>query len=78
MVYQIIGFILGIEPLSAHDDFWLYDTPINPVNEPSFMIFEKTDVKPEEFMKNVIKKIGRGHRCSVKLKKVLGKYFFEP
>ena len=68
---------MGLEPLSAHDDFWLYDSQINPVNEPAFMVFEKLDVKPELFMENVIKKIGRGHRCSVKLVKIFGKYFFE-
>ena len=66
-----------MEPLSANDDFWLYDSAINPVNVPSFIVFDKTDVDPEEFMQMIIKRIGRGHRCTVKLKKIFGKYFFE-
>lgn len=73
----MIGVIYGVEPLSANDDFWLYDSPINPANVPSFIVFDKTDMDPEEFIKMITKRIGRGHRCTVKLTKIFGKYYFE-
>lgn len=74
--YKFYGHIYGLEALGAIDDFWLYDSEINPVNVPSFIVFDKPDVKPEEFIQRFQKNL-RGHRCGVKLVKFWGKYFFE-
>jgi len=30
--YNIIGKLMGLQTLSPHDEFWLYDFPIMPVN----------------------------------------------
>jgi hypothetical protein len=67
----------GLEALSPIDDFWLYDSEINPINVPSFIVFDKPDVKPEEFVKRMQQRLGRDHRCGVKLVKCWGKYFFK-
>jgi len=77
LIYCLIGKIYGVEPLSANDDFWLYDSPINPINVPSFIVFDKIDGDPEEFINTILRRIGRGHRCTVKLTKIFGKYYFE-
>lgn len=37
--YQIVGKILGLEPTTMMDDFWLYDYPINPIAIPSIITF---------------------------------------
>ena len=76
-LYQIIGCIYGLEPLSASDDFYLYDHQINPINVPSFVVFPKSDRNPEEFLDSMLQKLGRDHRCSVKFVKIFGKYFFK-
>jgi hypothetical protein len=55
----------------------LYDSPINPVNVPSFIVFDKLSIDPQQFLDSVVRKLGRGHRCTVKLTKIFGKYFFE-
>ena len=72
----MIGIIYDIEPLSSKDDLRLYDSTINPINVPSFIIFEKVNIDPEEYYEILANKIGRGHRCTVKLTKVFGKFFF--
>ena len=41
--YRVIGCIYGIEPLSAADDFYMFDHLINPINVPSFVVFPKSD-----------------------------------
>ena len=69
--------VLDLEPLSAGDDFWLMDAPINPINAPSTLICPKINENPEEVLKKILQRIGRGHRCSIRMKKVFGKYFFE-
>ena len=53
------------------------DPSINPINVPSTIVFPKSDANPEEVMKQLYKRLGRGNRCSVKLTKIFGKYFFE-
>jgi len=54
------------------------DPSINPINVPSTIVFPKViGQDPEEVMKTIIKRVGRTNRCSVKLTKVFGKYFFE-
>ena len=50
LTYQLIGIIYDMEPLSANDDFWLYDSPINPTNVPSFIVFDKSDVPPADMV----------------------------
>jgi len=39
--YQIVGLVLGLEPTTPMDDFWLYDYPINPICIPSIITFAK-------------------------------------
>ena len=75
-MYLLLGFIMGLEPLSSHDDFWLYDTPINPVNQAAFLIMEKLDMKPQDYMDHIVSNL-KSHRCKVKLVKIFGKYFFQ-
>lgn len=51
VIYQIIGFIFGMQPLSPLDDFWLYDFPINRLNVPTTCIFNKPkDKSPEQML----------------------------
>lgn len=76
-LYEIIGFLYGIEPLSAGDDFYMYDHQINPINVPSFMVFSKSEEDPKAVLASCIAKLGRSHRCSVKFVKIFGKYFFK-
>ena len=76
--YQIVGLLWGMEPTLATDDFFLYDYPINPMNVPTFMITERFEGNPDEFKEFGKMKLGRGHRCFVKLQKYFGKYFFVP
>lgn len=47
LIYQLIGIVCGMEPLSANDDFWLWDAPVNQASVPSFIVFDKSDIKPE-------------------------------
>ena len=77
IIYWVIGKIYGVEPLSANDDFWLYDSAINPINVPSFIVFDKLEGDPEQFINTILQRIGRGHRCTVKLTKIFGKYYFK-
>jgi len=69
--------IYGLEPLSSNDEYWLYDMPANPPNGTSFIIFNKPEGDPQQFLNTVVRRVGRGHRCSVKLTKMFGKHFFE-
>ena len=78
--YHIVGFFYGMTPSTPHDDFWLYDFPINPINCPAAVIFSKPkDRTPEQMIDQIIKNIdpqGRDRvrtRCVVKF----GKYFFK-
>ena len=76
--YSIFGWIYGIEPTSANDDFWLYDYPINPMFIPSFTVFKRSKMGHEEFMRMTAQRLGRSHRAFVKLQKYFGKYFVVP
>ena len=79
--YHIVGFIYGMTPSTAHDDFWLYDYPINPINVPSVMIFSKPkDKTPEQMMDHFLKNIDKKGRDRVRVRCVVkfGKYFFKP
>lgn len=53
------------------------DSSINPINVPSVLVFPKCDANPEEVFKTLLSRLGRGDRCSIKLTKIFGKYFFE-
>lgn len=75
--YHVIGLIYGVEPLTSGDEYWLYDMPANSNNVPSFIIFPKPEGDSQQFLNTVVGRIGRGHRCSIKLTKILGKHFFE-
>ena len=75
-VYKLYARLNGLEALSAIDDFWLYDAPINPINVPSFIVFDKPDVPTDTFINRMNERLGREHRCAVKLVKFWGKYFF--
>jgi len=54
----------------------LYDWPINPINVPSFIIFKRPTMKPEEVVEKIMAHAGT-NRCSVKMVKILGKYYFK-
>jgi hypothetical protein len=75
-VYFVYGMLNGLEALSPIDDFWLYDSQVNPINVPSFIVFDKPDVDPQEFVRRMEVNLGKDHRCGVKLVKFWGKYFF--
>ena len=77
LLYKVIGYIYNLEPLGAADDFYMYDQNINPLYIPSFLVTDRTNQKPETVVENVLAQIGRNHRCSVKLVKVFGKYYFK-
>jgi hypothetical protein len=46
--YVIVGKIYGMVPLTAMDDFWVYDYPINPINVPACLVFGKPKDKSPE------------------------------
>ena len=78
LFYQVVGWVMDMEPLSAQDDFYLFDLPINPLNIPSFMICKRSyKMTPQEFINHGFKSLGRDHRCSHKHYKFFGKYFFK-
>ena len=55
--YHIVGKVFGLIPTTALDDFWLYDYPINPINVPAVLIFNKPKEKtPEQMMDFIISK----------------------
>jgi hypothetical protein len=66
-----------MEPTHVMDDFWLYDFPINPINIPSILIINKPKENSKDVLDTILKRIGRNHRCSVKMVKILGKYYFK-
>jgi len=76
-IHHLIGWFLDVEPLTANDELWLYDFPINPVNVPSFLVIKKTNTDPEVMFQKMFKAIGRDHRCGVKMVKIFGKYYFK-
>ena len=77
LFYKTIGIFYGLEMMTANDEFWLFDYPINPINVPSYLVFKRTKISPEQFMENLYRRLGRGNRCSVRHKKILGKYYLE-
>lgn len=52
--YYILGFIYNMRPLSAYEDFWLYDLPVNPFGMPSILVFNKTDKDPTEMYESIL------------------------
>jgi hypothetical protein len=76
-LHHLVGWFLDVEPLTANDELWLYDFPINPVNVPSFLVIKKTNTDPEVMFQKMFKAIGREHRCGVKMVKIFGKYYFK-
>ena len=77
LFYKAIGIFYGLEMMTANDEFWLFDYPINPINVPSYLVFKRTKISPEQFMENLYRRLGRGNRCSVRHKKIFGKYYLE-
>jgi hypothetical protein len=76
--YNVVGLAYDMTPSTAHDDFWLYDYPINPINIPSAMIFNKPNEKtPEEMMDHIVKNLSLKSRTRVKCVVKFGKYFFK-
>jgi hypothetical protein len=79
--HSLVGLIMGLEPLTSHDEFWLYEFPIHPCNQPSYCLFKRPSKSPEEVFDKIIKGLilrGNGARSQVKFVKILGKYFFKP
>lgn len=75
--YVALGFFLNMEPTTIMDDFWLFDHPINPHNCPTTLIFNRTKMDPEKFLKSILKNTSHpSKRMMVKTVKILGKYFF--
>ena len=79
LFYKLLGWFLGLQPLSSMDEFWLYDYAINPINVPSFLIFKRGKMAPEEFAQRIYQRLGRtfSNRCAVKHVKIFGKYYFK-
>ena len=76
IIHNLIGWMLDLDPLTANDELWLYDFPINPINIPSFLVIKKTNTDPQVMFHKMFQAIGRSHRCGVKMVKILGKYYF--
>ena len=77
IVYTIIGALYDITPLTPIEEFWLWDLPINPMNVPSIVIFNKCSKDPEEMMDDILKCVRHDTHCDLKLVKIMGKYFFK-
>lgn len=77
-IYYVVGFLYGMRPLTAYEDFWLYDLPVNPYGIPSILIFNKTDKDPTEMYESILQKTRYDTHCDLKMVKMLGKYFFKP
>ena len=78
--YHIVGLILGLEPTTPMDDFWLYDYPINPIVVPSIITFKKPGPDQgtvEQQWEKILSRVREGHRTRVHLVKRLGKYFIK-
>lgn len=76
--YQIVGLVLGLEPTTPMDDFWLYDYPINPIVIPSIITFKKPGPDQgtvEQQWARILSRVEEGHRTRVHLVKRFGKYF---
>ena len=64
------------------DDFWLYDLPVNPMNVPTVLVFNRPNQNsifyknPKVALNTFISRLGKKHRCSLKIVKIFGKYFF--
>lgn len=67
-----------MRPLTAYEDFWLYDLPVNPFGMPSILVFNKTDRDPTEMYESILQKCRYDTHCDLKMVKMLGKYFFKP
>lgn len=76
--YQIVGLIYGLTPSTLHDDFWLYDFQINPLNIPSVIVFNKSkDRTPEQWMEHMAKCMNFKNRTRAKTVQLFGKYYFQ-
>jgi hypothetical protein len=78
--YKIVGVVLGLEPTTPMDDFWLYDCPINPICIPSIITFAKPGLDQgtvEQQWERILSRVEEGHRTRVQLVKRLGKYFIK-
>ena len=51
------------------DDFWLYDLPVNPMNVPTILVFNRPDKNsifyknPKEALNIFISRLEKKHRC---------------
>ena len=78
IIYRIIGMIYGMTPTSALDDFWMYDYPVNRINVPGCIIFNKPkDRTPEQMLKHLIKNVNVHTRTRGRMVKKFGKFFIE-
>ena len=78
--YNMIAIVYSLNFMSACDDLFLYDFPINPFNIPVFTIVDKIKEDPEITLKRALKITGEGgfkKRTGIKHRKICGKYFFE-
>lgn len=76
--YYILGYFMNMRPLTAYEDFWLYDLPVNPYGIPTIMVFNKTEVDPQEMYESILRKARYDTHCDLKMVKMFGKYFFKP
>ena len=78
IIYCIVAKVHGYEVLTAMDEFYLYDMPVNPINMGSIFTFNRPiDQKPEEVLETIIKRIGDYHRVKVKIIKRYHRYFYQ-
>jgi len=78
--YKLVAKFYGLSFMTANDDFFLYDFPINPFNIPVFMVVDKLDEDPVVSLKRITKITAEGgfkKRNGIKHRKICGKYFFE-
>ena len=62
------------------DEFYLYDLPVNPINNPVFMIINRPSREqgtPEDILKTIIQRVKGPHRCEHTVVKKYGKHFFK-
>jgi hypothetical protein len=50
LFFRVLGLMLGLEYMSAFDEFWLLDWPANPINVPSFLIFKRPKISHQKVL----------------------------
>lgn len=82
LFYQVVGFVYGLEHLQATDDLYLFDSPVNPINIPGYVVFKKEKGKVDDWDKvfdTFISRYDRDPKCRnfLKVEKKFGKYFLK-